>query len=96
MPNISQSDRILNYLKEGHSITGLDALDFFGCIRLAARISDIKRDNPGIDIRDDFVHKNGKSFKKYWIHKDKIEYDMFLSEQAALEHHWSKQTGRQT
>jgi hypothetical protein len=93
---MTQNERILAYLKEGHTLTGLDALEFFGCFRLASRISDIKRDNPGIDIRDDFVHKNGKSFKKYWLHKEKIDYDMFLSEQAALEHHWAKKQGRQT
>jgi len=75
----------------GQTLTGLDALEFFGCIRLAARISDIKRDNPGLDIRDDFVHKNGKSFKKYWIHREAPPADMFLSEQAVKEHEWLKQ-----
>ena len=38
----SQCDRILNYIKENGSITQMDALREFGCMRLASRISDLK------------------------------------------------------
>ncbi len=40
----SQARRILSYMKEGHTITGLEALDLFGCMRLGARIFDLKRE----------------------------------------------------
>lgn len=40
---VSQCDQILSYLKDGHSITPIDALNLFGCFRLAARISDLKK-----------------------------------------------------
>lgn len=40
---LSQCDQILGYLKEGHSITPIDALNLFGCFRLAARIADLKK-----------------------------------------------------
>lgn len=39
----TQCERILNYIEENGSITQLDALREFGCMRLASRISDLKR-----------------------------------------------------
>lgn len=38
----SQNARIAAYLKDGNSITPMDALNKFGCLRLGARIADIK------------------------------------------------------
>jgi hypothetical protein len=38
----SQTDEILAYLKSGKSITGLSAYQRFRCMRLAARIMDIR------------------------------------------------------
>ena len=38
---MNQCEKILNYMKEYGSITPLDALREFGCMRLAARISDL-------------------------------------------------------
>jgi len=40
---LSQCERILKYIEEKGSITQLDALREFGCMRLASRISDLKR-----------------------------------------------------
>lgn len=39
----TQADRILAYLKTHESITGLEALNLFGCMRLPARIADLRR-----------------------------------------------------
>lgn len=39
----TQCERILDYIAENGSITQLDALKEFGCMRLASRISDLKR-----------------------------------------------------
>ncbi len=39
----SQCERILSYIEEKGSITQLDALREFGCMRLASRISDLKK-----------------------------------------------------
>ena len=41
--NPTQTTQILLYLKEGNKITGMDALNLFGCWRLGARIWDIKQ-----------------------------------------------------
>lgn len=37
----SQTKRILEYLRDGHSITPLEALRMFSCFRLGARIAEI-------------------------------------------------------
>lgn len=47
----SQNKRIFAYLMEGHRITSLEALNLFGCMRLASRISDIRRDHPEVNIQ---------------------------------------------
>jgi len=87
---MTQDDRIIAYLKAGSSLTGLEALNLFGTMKLATRISEIKIKNPTIDIRDTFVHHNGKSFKKYWIHKSDFHGDIFLSPDGVRQHEWSK------
>lgn len=38
----SQCDMIIAYLKKGYSITQLDALNLFGCFRLASRVHDLR------------------------------------------------------
>lgn len=39
----SQLDQILAALENGDSLTALDALEDYGCSRLASRITDLKR-----------------------------------------------------
>ena len=38
----SQNDQILSYLKKGMSLTPLEALQFYGTMRLAARVYELK------------------------------------------------------
>lgn len=38
-----QNAKILNYMLSGNSITAFEALQLFGCLRLAARIHDIRK-----------------------------------------------------
>lgn len=40
----AQKKQILDYLQENKSITPREALDLFGCMRLGARIFDLKRE----------------------------------------------------
>lgn len=64
IPN--QRFKILSLLQDGQTITSLDALDRFGCMRLASRISELKR--KGIPIRSRFIKtENGKQVKEYWL-----------------------------
>ena len=40
---ITQCEKIIEYIKENGSITQLEALREIGCMRLASRMSDIKK-----------------------------------------------------
>lgn len=62
----SQESKILDHMLRGHRITGLDALNLFGCFRLPARIADIQK--RGFNVRSEFITApSGKRVKSYWI-----------------------------
>ena len=60
----TQAGRILRYLKDGNRITALDALESFGCFRLAARIHELRRDGWGIQERT-VETRGGKRVAEY-------------------------------
>jgi len=62
-----QNSQILSYMKEGNSITTLQALELFGCFRLASRINDIK--NQGHRVEKEMVKtpNTGKKVAKYYM-----------------------------
>lgn len=63
---MTQSEQILHHLKSGHSITPLEALAKFGCMRLGARVYDLKQQ--GHDIRTEpLALPNGKHVARYWM-----------------------------
>lgn len=49
MSKATQAERILAYIEEFGSITQMDALRDLGCMRLASRISDLKRKGYAIE-----------------------------------------------
>jgi len=59
----SQNKAILKHLKAGKSLTPLDALLRFGCMRLAARIYYLKQE--GHIIKDIRVKFKGSYVKRY-------------------------------
>ncbi len=60
----SQSDAILKHLQSGKHLTPLEALQRFGCMRLGARIWDLKKE--GHDISSQLVElPNGKRVASY-------------------------------
>jgi hypothetical protein len=60
----TQTDQILAHLKNGGTLTPLEALDKFGCFRLGARIWDLKRE--GHEIQTEFVSVgNQKKVARY-------------------------------
>lgn len=62
----SQCARMLVYMKAGNKITGLEAVNLFGCICLPRRIKDLKE--RGVDIKDEWiVTESGKRVKRYFI-----------------------------
>jgi hypothetical protein len=48
---MTQNDQILRHLKRGREISPLQALDLFHTMRLAARISDLKRAGHRIEAK---------------------------------------------
>ena len=60
----SQSDRILAHLLSGKPLTAMQALDKFGCFRLAARIDQLRKQWP---IATEMKTKDGKRFAVYRI-----------------------------
>lgn len=65
-PNEVQTYRIKEYLIRGATITQLDAIERFGCFRLAARIYDIRK--AGLDVHKIMVKTaQGRMFAKYYL-----------------------------
>ena len=66
----TQCDRILRYMQERGSITPVDAMREFGCMRLAARIGDLRK--AGHDIKDQWASSENRwgetvRFKAYGL-----------------------------
>ena len=63
----SQNTQILKALKKGARITPIDALNRFGCFRLGARITDLKK--AGHKIKTRMVSKGDKRFAEYSLER---------------------------
>ena len=61
----TQNQRILDYIAEFGSITQLEALQDIGCMRLASRISDLRRQ--GYDIISERVAVNNRYGERSYI-----------------------------
>ncbi len=59
---MSQSLQILSHLKSGKSLTQIEALNLFGCMRLASRVDELRTNH---DIITTMVTGNGKSWARY-------------------------------
>lgn len=63
---MSQTTQIQRHLEKGKSLTPIEALNKFGCFRLAARIADLRND--GMNIKTTIVKlKNKKQIAKYTL-----------------------------
>lgn len=68
-PALTQRDKILDYLESNGSITPLEALNLFGCFRLAARICELKHE--GIEIKSyPYKTPGGATIAKYSLKSD--------------------------
>ena len=63
---MSQKARIISHLKRG-PLTPLQALKLYGCMRLAARVAELRES--GFPIQTQIVEQDGKRFAKYWLIK---------------------------
>ena len=62
---MTQNEQIKQHLLKGMSLTALDSLRLFSCMRLAARISDLKKQ--GLIIHSVIVKSGKKRFAKYFV-----------------------------
>jgi hypothetical protein len=60
---MSQTQQIKAHLESGKKLTPLVALRLFDCLRLAARINELRRS--GMAIATKIIHRNGKHFAEY-------------------------------
>lgn len=62
----SQNKMILAYMMAGKRITALEALNLFGCLRLASRINDLR--NKGFAIQKQMIKTDSDKYvMQYWI-----------------------------
>lgn len=62
---MTQEDAILQHMKLGQRITPLEALNLYGCFRLAARIHELRQAYP--TIRSGKRKVGAKTVAEYWI-----------------------------
>ena len=62
---MSQNKEIKEYLNHGNRLTSLDALNLFGCMRLASRINDLKKEGMLIGSKT-ITALNGKRYSEYY------------------------------
>lgn len=61
----STTKKIKAWILKGKKITPLEALAKWGCMRLAARIAELRKD--GMDIRTTPITRNGKTYAQYHL-----------------------------
>jgi len=64
----SQNKLIKEHLLQGKTITALDALRLFGCLRLSGRIHDL-RHKEGLPIHSRMITRSGKRIAEYYLSK---------------------------
>lgn len=63
----SQNELIRMHLEQGNSNTPLEALQKFNCLRLGARIHNLKE--MGLPIASEIVNERGKHYARYSLYK---------------------------
>lgn len=62
-PNKSVSERLLAHLSKGRTITTIQALEKWGCLRIPNRVCELRKE--GHHIESISMRANGKNFTKY-------------------------------
>lgn len=73
---MTDKERILSHLRLHKSITPLEALEFYGCYRLGARIWDLRRDGHQIDteiVNDTDRYGGPMRFARYHLREDSTD-----------------------
>jgi|TARA_R100000093_G_C1902579_1_gene60329 hypothetical protein len=79
MERVTQKSKIMSHLQSGQSITPIDALERYGCFRLAAIIHTLKNDY-GMNIKTELIkNKYGTKYGKYTMVNNPV-YNSVMSE----------------
>ena len=65
---MTQEKAVLEYLKTGKTLSPLEALDKFGCFRLASIIHSLKQDGHQIETSEGVSHRDGKK-KRFGVYR---------------------------
>ena len=65
MTKIKQVTNITNHLLSGRAITPIEALNLYGCFRLAAHIHVLR--NEGMDIRTEMIQGTQNRYASYTL-----------------------------
>ena len=68
---MTQTEEILAHLEAGNQISPLQALKKFDCLRLGARIYDLRKDGHDIQSTTYSDPKTGKHYSIYWLRTKK-------------------------
>ena len=72
---MSQRDAILNHLESGRTITSLEALNLYGCLRLAAIIHTLREEE--FKIKTEMIDVNGKTIAEYSLVQEPVQSELF-------------------
>lgn len=78
MKHKSQEKQILGHLLSGAPITPIDALNLFGCFRLAAVVFNLKA--AGHDVRTTLIRDGKKTYARYHIPVEPTQQSLFCGE----------------
>lgn len=73
---MTQTEAIFNHLKQGNSLTPLEALRLFNCLRLSGRIKDLR--DLGHNIITENEKNNGKVYARYRLVEYKTEGEQLV------------------
>lgn len=71
--NISHKDSVLKWFETHETLTPLEALNNFGCYRLASVIARMR--DQGYIIETDIRYEEGERWATYRLLKEGVEYD---------------------
>lgn len=67
----SQAAQILAHLQDGNEITAIGAIDLFSCLRLAARIKELREDGHEVHSRTERSnHDRRKAWAVYYMRRE--------------------------
>ena len=82
---MSQEAAIREHLESGRDLTPLDALDLYGCFRLAARIDELRAS--GLDIETIIERRGKKRYARYKL-RGPVQRSLFAPTEPA----WTPRT----